>query len=344
MPAPVRRTLLTAAPLALLALALAGVAMAAGNAGFAPEPGHSPNANRITDAYWVVFGFTAAIFLIVEGTLIAFIVKYRRGNRPRDAEGAEVHGHARLELIWTVIPVIILALIGTFVFYKLPGIKNTPPASAAGRQNIHVVGHQFYWQFTYPDGQVSINELHLPVGKVAYFNVDAEDVIHSFWVPQLGGKIDAIPGKTNHIWFQPDKIGTFHGRCAEMCGLYHAKMPILVVSESARELPELPEAGACTAWQGRVRRRLPDLPRDRRQGRLRPAARGQLAHAAGEGDRPDRSLRPGGDAAGRTRLERHADESTDAVLEAASEGGSEWRLGPRRCIRSRGTADVSRAG
>jgi cytochrome c oxidase subunit II len=232
MPAPVRRTLLTAAPLALLALALAGVAMAAGNAGFAPEPGHSPNANRITDAYWVVFGFTAAIFLIVEGTLIAFIVKYRRGNRPRDAEGAEVHGHARLELIWTVIPVIILALIGTFVFYKLPGIKNTPPASAASRQNIHVVGHQFYWQFTYPDGQVSINELHLPVGKVAYFNVDAEDVIHSFWVPQLGGKIDAIPGKTNHIWFQPDKIGTFHGRCAEMCGLYHAKMPILVVSES----------------------------------------------------------------------------------------------------------------
>jgi cytochrome c oxidase subunit II len=228
----VRRTLLTAAPLALLALALAGVAVAAGNAGFAPEPGHSPNANRITDAYWVVFGFTAAIFLLVEGTLIAFVVKYRRGNRPRDAEGAEVHGHARLELIWTVIPVIILALIGAFVFYKLPGIKNTPPASAANRQDIHVVGHQFYWQFTYPDGQVSINELHLPVGKVAYFNVDAEDVIHSFWVPQLGGKIDAIPGKTNHIWFQPDKIGTFQGRCAEMCGLYHAKMPILVVSES----------------------------------------------------------------------------------------------------------------
>jgi cytochrome c oxidase subunit II len=217
-------------PAVLAALALAGAAFA-GNAGFAPEPPHSPNAHRITDAYWLIFAFTGAIFLIVEGTLIAFVVRYRRRHRPRDAEGAQVHGHTRLELIWTVIPVLILVAIGTFVFYKLPGISDVPAASAGSRLNVRVDAHQFYWQFTYPGGEVSIQELHLPVGQVADFDVHAEDVIHSFWVPQLGGKVDAIPGKTNHIWYEPDRAGTYQGRCAEFCGLYHANMPIRVVAE-----------------------------------------------------------------------------------------------------------------
>jgi cytochrome c oxidase subunit 2 len=218
--------------LALLALVLTGSALA-GNAGFGPEPAHSPNAGRINDAYWVVFGFTAAIFVAVEGALVFFILKYR--SRDRTAEGDQVHGHTRLEVIWTVIPVVILAIIGTFIFYKLPGIKNAPPASAANRVDIRVDAHQFYWQFTYPDGQISINDVSIPVKQVAYFDLHAADVIHSFWVPQLGGKQDAIPGTVNHIWYQPDKPGTYLGRCAELCGLYHAKMPIRVhaVDEAA---------------------------------------------------------------------------------------------------------------
>jgi cytochrome c oxidase subunit 2 len=231
MPTLVGRKRLVFCLVAAAALTLAGAALA-GNGGFAPVTPHSPNAQRISDAYWVVFGFCTAIFVVVEAALVVFIFKYRRRG-PRSVEGDQLHGHTRLELIWTVIPVVILAAIGTVIFYELPGIKNTPPASAAGRQNIRVDAHQFYWQFTYPSGEISINELHIPVQAVSYFDVHAQDVIHSFWVPELGGKIDAIPGRTNHIWYQPDKAGIYEGRCAELCGLYHAKMPIRVVAEDA---------------------------------------------------------------------------------------------------------------
>jgi cytochrome c oxidase subunit 2 len=230
MPLPVRRILLLAVACSLLALALCGAAVAGGNAGFAPEPPHSPNAARITDAYWFIFAFTAAVFVLVEGLLVAFILKYRSRGRARTVEGAQVHGHTRLELIWTVIPVLILAAIAGFVFYKLPGISDVP-VSSKQRLNVRVDAHQFYWQFTYPDGTISLNELHVPVHKVVYLDLHGWDVIHSFWVPQLAGKTDVIPGRVNHTWFEADKVGTFHGNCAELCGLYHAKMPITVISE-----------------------------------------------------------------------------------------------------------------
>ncbi len=230
MPGSVRRFLLIAAPFALLALVLAGAALA-GNAGIAPEAPHSPNAHRITDAYWLIFGFTSAIFVLVSSALLAFAFKYRSRGRTRDVEGAQVHGHTRLELIWTVIPVLILATIASFVFYKLPGISDVPAVAKTDRVDIRVDAHQFYWQFTYPNGAISLNTLHVPAHRVVYLELHGEDVIHSFWVPQLGGKTDVIPGRVNHTWFQADRVGTFYGNCAELCGLYHAKMPITVISE-----------------------------------------------------------------------------------------------------------------
>jgi cytochrome c oxidase subunit II len=229
MPAPVRRILLTAACLVTIGLTSAATAAAA-NGGFGPPPPASPNAHRIADAYWFIFAFATVIFVLVAGLLVVFVVRYRSRGRPREVDGAEVHGHTRLELIWTVIPVLILAAIAAFVFYELPGI-NDVPVSASERLNIRVDAHQYYWQFTYPNGQKSFNELHVPVGKVVYLTLNAADVIHSFWVPQLGGKTDAIPGRTNHMWFQAEHAGIFRGNCAELCGLYHAKMPITVVAE-----------------------------------------------------------------------------------------------------------------
>jgi cytochrome c oxidase subunit II len=229
MPAPVRRILLIAASLATVGLTIVASA-AAGNGGLGPPSGDSPNATRIASAYWFIFAFTGAIFLLVAGLLITFIVRYRSRGRAREVEGAQVHGHTRLELIWTVIPVLILVAIASFVFYKLPGI-NDVPASAQDRLNVTVDAHQFYWQFTYPNGEISINELHVPVNEVVYLTLNADDVIHSFWVPQLAGKTDAIPGRENHMWFQALHAGTYKGNCAELCGLYHAKMPITVVAE-----------------------------------------------------------------------------------------------------------------
>ena len=229
MPSPVRRFLLIAASLALAALAVAATALA-DNAGFGPEAPHSPNAHRINDAYWLIFVFASVIFVLVVAFLVIFIVRYRSRGRARTVEGTQVHGNTRLELIWTVIPVLILAAIASFVFYKLPGISDVPVAKK-DRINIRVDARQFYWQFTYPDGTISINTLHVPVHRVVYLELHGWDVIHSFWVPQLGGKTDVIPGRVNHTWFQADRVGTFYGNCAELCGIYHAKMPITVISE-----------------------------------------------------------------------------------------------------------------
>ena len=216
------------------ALIVAGTAVAA-NGGFTPPTPHSPNAHRIITAYDVILGFTAAIFVIVEATLIAFIWKYRSRGRARTVEGAQVHGHTRLELIWTVIPVIILAIIGIVIFVELPGISNVPAANASDRLNVTVEGHQFYWQFDYPNGARSIGDLHVPVGKVVYLTIVSPDVNHSWWVPELGGKTDAIPGRTNHSWFKADHAGTYVGQCAEFCGLYHEAMKARVIATSQAE-------------------------------------------------------------------------------------------------------------
>jgi cytochrome c oxidase subunit 2 len=213
-------------------LATAGIAAAA-NGGFTPEFAHSPNAERINTAYYLILGFTGAIFVLVEAALVVFIWKYRSRGRPRTAEGAQVHGNTRLELIWTVIPVVILAAIGIFVFYELPGISDVPEASAGDRVNITVEGHQFYWQFDYPNGAHSIADLHVPVGKVVYLTIKSPDVNHSWWVPQLGGKTDAIPGQTNHTWFKADRAGTYIGQCAEFCGTFHEAMRARVIATSA---------------------------------------------------------------------------------------------------------------
>jgi cytochrome c oxidase subunit II len=257
----VRRTLFVLGFVGLVVLGTAGIAAAA-NGGFTPQYAHSPNARRINQAYVLVFVFTAAIFLIVETLLVMFIWRYRSRGRPRTVEGGQVHGNTRLEIIWTLIPVAIICIIFGFVFYKLPGISGPPTAHAANALEIKLDAHQFYWQFTYPNGAISIDELHLPVGRVAKIDINSEDVNHSWWIPQLGGKTDAIPGRTNHIWYQPDKIGTYKGQCAEFCGLFHERMlaRAVVTSEAdydsfartraAKELGQAQWVGVCAKCHG----------------------------------------------------------------------------------------------
>ena len=222
-----RRKLTSFVLAVLLALAAAGVA-AAGNGGFAPVSPASPNATHIQHVYFLIFGFTAAIFILVETVLVVFVWKYRSRGRPRTVEGAQVHGHTRLELIWTAIPVVILAIIAGFVFYQLPNVTSAP--AAADTIHVTVEGHQYYWQFDYPNHARSIGTLHVPVGAVVDLEVTSQDVIHSWWIPALGGKIQAIPGHPNKTWFQATKQGNFEGQCAELCGAFHASMVAAVDS------------------------------------------------------------------------------------------------------------------
>ncbi len=231
MHAPVRKSSLVAV-VGAVAYALALVTPAlAGNAGFAPVTPDSPNAHSITDVYWFITGFVLFVLVGVEGVLVAFVWRYRRRKRARNADGPQIHGSTRLESMWTLIPVAIVVAVATFVFVKLPGIKNVPSANAAaGRLEVTVTGQQFSWQFTYSNGAVAIDRLRVPVDEPVHLTVTAPDwdVIHSWWIPALGGKIDAIPGRLNHTWFTARKLGTFGGRCAELCGVQHAAMLMTV--------------------------------------------------------------------------------------------------------------------
>jgi len=228
MPVGVRRTAFATLGTTFIALLVTGIAYA-GNGGFLPGEAHSPNAHRIDDAFIFVAIFTGIIFVIVEGALLAFIIKYRRGKRARTADGPQIHGSTRLEVLWTVLPAVMLAVIGIFVFWKLPGIANAPKAAAADETTIQIEGHQFYWLFRYPNGAVSINRMVAPADEVVNEQVIGLDwdVNHSWWVPDLGGKYDAIPGRVNKTWFKAP-AGQYVARCAELCGIQHALMDAVV--------------------------------------------------------------------------------------------------------------------
>ncbi len=186
----------------------------------------SPNAEGIRDSYIFVSIFVVAIFVLVEAALVLFVVKYRRQTRARFEDGVQIHGSTRLELLWTAAPVVVLVAIAIFVFVELPGITNVPSASASGTLEVKVTGRQFYWQYEYPNGVIAIDHMRAPEGVPVRLEVTApdDDVVHSWWIPALGGKFDAIPGTVNTTWFEATKTGVFTGQCAELCGLEHAKM------------------------------------------------------------------------------------------------------------------------
>jgi len=224
MPASVVRFPRVLALGVLLALVLAGAA-AAGGGGLAPPSAASPNEGGIRAIYWLILGVTGAIFVLVEGALILFIFRYRSRGRARAVEGPQVIGHTKLELAWTAAPVVILAVIAGFVFWKAPGISHASAAGVGGpNQAIQVQGHQFYWQFVYPNGAISIDTLRIPVNQKIELAITSPDVAHSWWVPALGGKLDAIPGRVNHMSIRATKDGSYRGQCAEFCGLQHAAM------------------------------------------------------------------------------------------------------------------------
>ena len=255
---------------------------------------------------------TGLVFFAAEGALVVFVVRYRRRQRQVDAEGPQIHGNTRLEVLWTVIPVFLVAIIVAFVFYKLPDVSDVSRAAnePASEPNltIDVRGHQFYWEYRYPDGSVTYDTMVVPVGRTVELNVTSQikDVIHSWWIPALGGKIDAIPGKLNHTWFRAEREGVYVGNCAEFCGLNHARMEMSVHAVPAGsfdgELSRLASNGReqfnavcakCHNISGPAARR-PDAP-GQSDARRRPGAR------APSPERPEQ------DAAGGCGLERRAD-------------------------------------
>jgi cytochrome c oxidase subunit 2 len=248
MPAPVRRTLLAFSLSAGTALACSGAAAARDNGGFTPVSPASPNAERIVDIYWLLVVVAGLVFLAVTIPLLVFVVRYRSAGRDRSVEGPQIRGNTNLELGWTVAAALILVVIAAFVFYKLPGIQN-PDAAAADEQRIQVEGRQFYWRYLYPEGAVSIDTLRVPADRTVRLVITApdEDVNHSFWIPALGGKMDAIPGIVNELWFHASEPGVYDGQCAEFCGIQHAQMRAAVEVLTQAEYESWVEERAASA-------------------------------------------------------------------------------------------------
>ncbi|HEX2911824.1 MAG TPA: cytochrome c oxidase subunit II [Chloroflexia bacterium] len=195
----------------------------------------SPQALSISTLFVVVLAIGLAIIALVAVLVIYCIIKFR--HRPGDdTEPQQVKGNRKWEIGWIATPAVLLA--GLFVPTLIVMI-NADPSVARGSQppqikpDVTVIGHQFWWEYRYPKyGVVSANELHIPVGKQLLFQIESADVIHDFWVPQLGRKMDAIPGKPNQLYLQSDVTGLFMGACSEYCGAEHAWMLIRVYVQS----------------------------------------------------------------------------------------------------------------
>jgi cytochrome c oxidase subunit 2 len=175
---------------------------------------------------------TAIIFVVVASLLAYSILKFRARTTDAGREPAQVYGSTQIELAWTVIPVLIVAVLFLATARVIHAIQDAPkPASAL---DVTVIGHQYWWEFRYPKlGIVTANELHIAVSNPAlptptFLKLLSADTDHSFWVPELGGKTDLIPNRVNEMWMDPPRAGLYLGQCAQYCGTQHAKMLLRV--------------------------------------------------------------------------------------------------------------------
>ena len=228
---------------------------------------YARSADRLFEGVFII---VVIVFVLVEGALVFFLIKYR--ERPGDPLPVQIHGHARAEAIWTVIPAVVLAAVAIPTVKMIFDFARVPPVS--NRIHVCVTGHQWWWQYQYvapaavcptagaPASSVQVttaNELVIPTHKPIYITLQSVDVIHSFWVPQLNGKQDANPGRTNYITIEADKPGTYYGQCSQFCGLSHANMRLRVIAMApsayttwftAQEQPAAtPSGGAAAAGQ-----------------------------------------------------------------------------------------------
>lgn len=189
----------------------------------------------------------AVIMLVVLGMVLTGVIRFRSGKRL--AEPDQSTGNRLIEIVWTVIPFIIVTLFFIFTIKYMRAINE--PVNKGDQPDIKIVAHQWWWEMQYPKlNFYTANELHIPAGKNLLMQIESADVIHDWWVPELGRKIDAIPGRTNFTWISSHKPGEFRGACSEYCGSQHAHMLILVVAEensdfeswvsSQKEIPEMP--------------------------------------------------------------------------------------------------------
>jgi cytochrome c oxidase subunit 2 len=199
----------------------------------------SSQAAVISNLFLVVLAVCGVILLIVIGMVSVGLVRFRQ--KPGAEDPAAFFGSRRLEIAWTVGPILIV--IWLFVL-TARGMRETDPGPNQ-KPDLIVISHQWWWEARYPkSGVVTANEIHMPAGAVWLVELDSADVIHDFWVAQLARKMDMVPGHPNHIWLEAGKPGTYMGRCAEYCGAQHATMDFLVMAQSTADFETWQQAQA----------------------------------------------------------------------------------------------------
>jgi cytochrome c oxidase subunit 2 len=232
-----RRALPLSATMAAVAVVLSDGTAWAGT--LLPERGGSPNADRIASLYAVVLVLAALVFLGVTVALALSLWRYRERRSP---VAAQIRGNTRLEIAWTGAATLLVVFLAVFSLVKLDAIEGPDRTAASadaavtagvngedpGALRVEVVGRQFIWMFKYPNGAYTYEEMVAPVGVTVKLDIVSLDVAHSWWIPKLGGKFDALPGYVNHTWFRLKHAGVFRGQCAELCGRNHADMTATV--------------------------------------------------------------------------------------------------------------------
>lgn len=231
----------------LAVLAVVGAVVLAACGGDQPYSTISPRADIASDIqglYALVFWAALVVFVGVQAVIVYTALRFQRRNENEESRPEQVHGNRRLEIAWTAIPAVVLLVI---FIPTAQTMYDHADAAKEGDIEIQVYGNQWWWEFEYPDeygNVITANEVRIPQGKEVVFNLRTNNVIHSFWVPQLSGKIDVIPGHNNRLSFTADRVGEYWGECAEFCGVSHAWMRFRVIVEPEAEFDRWVEA-----WQ-----------------------------------------------------------------------------------------------
>lgn len=255
---------------------------------FTPQSGGSPNANQIDSLYKITLYIALVIFVAVEGGLLYTLIRFRAR---KGAVAAQIRGNTRLEVGWTVAAAVILVGLGVLTFAKLSSIQdpsNTSPdgdtlASQSGlvfasterklppngkALNIQVIGRQYIWQFVYPGASepdelgapYSYEKMVVPTNTTVSLDIVSSDVVHSWWIPQLGGKFQAVPGYHNYTWFKLSKPGLYRGQCAVLCGRGHARMIAAVEAVPPAQFE---------AWLANQKKELSEANKDAQEARAK---------------------------------------------------------------------------
>lgn len=201
-----------------------------------------PVAEKQADLFWLVFWIAVGVFVLVEGLLVFAMIRFRR--RSADDVPKQIHGNTRLEIIWTILPALLLAGIAVPTVGTIFDLAQEPE----GALEIEVTGHQWWWEVRYPGlDVVTANEIHIPAGEPVVLNLTSADVIHSFSVPRLAGKTDMLPGRTNTLTLAASEPGTYLGQCQEFCWASHALMKFRVVAQERSDFDAWVEAQRTSA-------------------------------------------------------------------------------------------------